>query len=479
MEGLLQELRKLPKETEWLEFKSSYAEPKQIGEYLSALANSATLLGKPNAYLVWGIDNNTHEVIGTTFKSSQTNVKNEELENWLLRQTAPKINFAFHEFKINDLDVVLLEIDGASTHPVAFNGIEYIRIGSYKKKLKEYPEKERELWRIFDKTPFESIIALAEVTSDEVIMTLDYPSYFDLLHIPLPETKENILQALAADSLIKITETGKWDITNLGAILFAKKLSDFEILKRKAVRVIQYRGNNRVETIKEQEGVKGYANGFEGLISFINSLLPSNEIIEQALRKTVPVYPELAVRELLVNALIHQDFSISGSGPMIEIFNDYMEINNPGKPLIDVERFLNAQPRSRNEKLASLMRRFGICEERGSGIDKVVSQTEFYQLPAPQFEVIEDNTRSVLFSHRPLTKMDKSDRNRTCYLHACLKYATREFMTNATIRQRFGIEVRNTSFASRIIKDAIDAKLIKPYDKDAGRRFMKYEPFWA
>lgn len=293
LESLLQELRKLPKETEWLEFKSSYAEPKQIGEYLSALANSATLLGKSNAYLVWGIDSNTHEIIGTNFKPSQTNVKNEELENWLLRQTTPKINFVFHEFKINDLDVVLLEIDGASTHPVAFNGIEYIRIGSYKKKLKEHPEKERQLWRIFDKTPFESIIALEDVTSNDVIMTLDYPSYFDLLNIPLPETKENVLKALAADSLIKISETRKWDITNLGAILFAKKLSDFGTLGRKAVRVIQYKGNNRVETIKEQEGGKGYANGFEGLISFINSLLPSNEIIEQALRRTVPVYPEL------------------------------------------------------------------------------------------------------------------------------------------------------------------------------------------
>lgn len=164
---------------------------------------------------------------------------------------------------------------------------------------------------------------------------------------------------------------------------------------------------------------------------------------------------------------------------MIEIFKDYMEINNPGKPLIEVERFLDSPPRSRNEKLASLMRRFGICEERGSGVDKVVFETEFYQLPAPKFEVIEDNTRSVLFSHRPLTKMDKSDRNRTCYLHACLRYATRKVMTNATTRQRFGIEVRNIALASRLIKDAIDAKLIKPYDENAGKKFMKYIPYWA
>ena len=161
-------------------------------------------------------------------------------------------------------------------------------------------------------------------------------------------------------------------------MLFATSLSSFPGLQRKAMRVIQYRGDGRTETYKEQEGGRGYATGFEGLISYINELLPSNEVIGQALRRTVPMFPELAVRELVANALIHQDFSVTGAGPMVEIFDSRIEITNPGEPLVDTQRFLDMPPQSRNETLASLTRRFGICEERGSGIDKVVAQIELF-----------------------------------------------------------------------------------------------------
>jgi len=284
---------------------------------------------------------------------------------------------------------------------------------------------------------------------------------------------------LSADELIIHTDSGRWNITNLGAILFAKRLADFRSIRRKAVRVVAYKGNSRVETIREQEGTKGYAVGFEGLINFINALIPSNEVITKALRKTLPMYPELAVRELVVNALIHQDFFISGSGPMVEIFTDRMEITNPGRPLVQTDRFLDTPPRSKNEALASFMRRIGVCEERGSGIDKVVFQTELYQLPAPVFEVVDDNTRAVLFSHRPLTKMDKADRVRACYLHSCLKYVNREYLTNTSVRERFGIKPQNMATASRLIKEALEEKVIVPYDVSAAPKLMKYIPWWA
>ena len=66
------------------------------------------------------------------------------------------------------------------------------------------------------------------------------------------------------------------------------------------------------------------------MVGYINGLLPTNEVIGQALRRTVPMFPELAVRELVANALIHQDFSVTGAGPMVEIFADRIEITNPG-----------------------------------------------------------------------------------------------------------------------------------------------------
>ena len=477
--GILTELRKLPHETEWVEFKHNNAEPDEIGEYLSSLANAAALTGKVHAWLVWGVNNNTHEIVGTTFNPATTKVGNEELESWLLRLLSPKINFRFYALQAVDKPVVLLEIGAAFRHPVQFKGAEFIRIGSYKKKLKDFPEKERELWRVFDSIPFEKEIAAESVVAEEVLKLLDYPAYFDLLSLPLPEGRDGILAALAADDMIARGKGGKWNITNLGAVLFAKRLADFRALTRKAVRVVLYKGESRVETVREQEGGKGYAAGFEGLIGFVTNLLPSNEVIGQALRKQVPMFPELAIRELVANAIIHQDFHLFGTGPMVEIFKSRMEITNPGLPLVQTDRFLDSPPRSRNEALASFMRRVGVCEERGSGVDKVVFQTEFYQLPAPLFETTGEHTRAILFAHRELRDMDKADRIRACYLHACLRYVQRDDMTNTTLRERFGIDEKNSAVASRLIKEALDAGLIIPFDENAGRKYMKYLPWWA
>lgn len=477
--ALVRELCALPGEREWVEFKHNNENPEEIGEYISALANSAALLGKPFGYLLWGIEDETQAIVGTAFQHRTSKAGNEPLENWLARLLTPRLHFQFCEVSIDGKDVVVLEIPRALGQPVQFKGQEYIRVGSQKKKLKDFPEKERMLWRIFDRSSFEDLIAAPSVSSDDVLHLIDYPAYFELLQRPLPDEKSGILEALRADGLIHRAEGGSWDITNLGAILFAKHLQDFPGIGRKAMRVIVYKGTGRVQTVKEQGGAKGYASGFEGLIGFVTGLLPSNEVIGKALRNVVPMFPTLAVRELVANALIHQDFLVAGAGPMVEIFDDRMEISNPGVPLIAPERFLDNPPRSRNEKLAALMRRFGICEERGSGIDKVVSEIEFYQLPAALFEARGESTIAVLFAQRPLTKMDKTDRVRACYQHASLRYVSRDFMTNTSLRERFGIKEENKAQASRFIKDAVDAGKILPYDENAAPKLMKYIPHWA
>lgn len=480
LQSLLKELCSLPQETEWVEFKHNNDDPLMIGEYLSALANAAALQGKQSAYLVWGVEDDTHAVIGTTFKPSMARHKQQELESWLLQKTAPKIHFRFFEFESpNEQPVVILEIQAAAHNPVQFDGVEFIRVGSYKKKLKEFPEKERALWRIFDKTPFERQLAAANLGADEVLKLLDYPAYFDLLGLPLPDNRAGILNALQADQLIQEMPGSQWGVFNLGAVLFARKLQSFQHLGRKAVRLILYRGNSRIETIREIEGNKGYAVGFEGLIDYLKALLPSNEEIGKAFRKVVPMYPELAIRELVANALIHQDFSLTGTGPMIEVFETRMEITNPGVSLVATERFLDSPPQSRNEALASFMRRISICEERGSGVDKVVLQTELYQLPAPIFEVTDYHTRSVLFSYKPFSEMDKEDRIRACYLHCCLRHVNRQSTNNSSLRERFGIEQKNQAQVSRVIKDTVNAGLIRAYDPDAGTKALRYVPVWA
>ncbi|MBC1611700.1 transcriptional regulator, partial [Listeria welshimeri] len=210
-----------------------------------------------------------------------------------------------------------------------------------------------------------------------------------------------------------------------------------------------------------------------------NNQLPVNEVIGVALRKNVRMYPELAVRELIVNALIHQDFAITGTGPTIEIFENRMEITNPGIPLIQVDRFLDSPPRSRNEVLASLMRRMGICEERGSGIDKVVAGTEEYQLPAPLIRLYEEHLKVTLFAHKSLNDMTSEEKVQATYMHACLKYVEQDALSNQTLRERFGLSDAKNSVASRIIKEAVVDGKIKAIDPNTRTRYMKYIPHWA
>ncbi len=477
--GLVRELVKYPSETTWLEFKHNNVNPQEIGEYISALSNAAAVESRPKAYILWGVDNDSRHIVGTQFNFATAKRGNQPLESWLLQLLQPRVHFCFEEVPIEGKLVVLLEIDSASHRPVAFSGKEHIRVGEVKKPLKEAPEIERRLWRIFDTVPFEEMIALERVSADDVLKLLDYPSYFDLMDIPLPANRDEILRALADDKLIRGCDAGGWNITNLGGMLFAKQLKDFHRLRRKSVRVVQYRGVGRTETYKEQESDKGYAVGFEGLIQYINGLLPTNEVLGKALRKNIPMYPEIAIRELVANGLIHQDFLVKGAGPMVEIFDDRIEITNPGKPLVDIQRFLDTPPKSRNETLASLMRRLGICEERGSGIDKVVFHIEMHQLPAPLFEIPEGFTRSVLFAHKDLKEMDKADRVRSCYLHSCLRYVTRKKMTNRSIRERFGIAEQNAATASKLLNEAVETGLIVIEDTNVGTRSRSYLPFWA
>lgn len=477
--GLVRELCKLPAETSWLEFKRNNADPQEVGEYLAALSNAAALDGKSNAYLVWGVEDKTHEIVGTTFEPQRAKKGNEELESWLLRLLSPRLHFRFHTFEVDGKSLVLLEIPSAHSKPTTFEGRELIRIGSNKKPLKDFPEQERALWRVFDRTPFEVLPAASNLEAAEALSLLDYPAYFDLLSLPLPTDQAGILSRLLEDGMLRCDQAKRWEVTNLGAILFARELKKFKGLARKAVRLIVYEGKGRLKTLREQQGNKGYACGFEGLIEYLSALLPRNEVIGKALRKEVPMYPDLAVRELIANALIHQDFSVSGAGPMVEIFDDRLEITNPGEPLVEVDRFLDSPPRSRNEALASFMRRVGICEERGSGVDKVVFETEFYQLPPPRWERPGSSLRVVLFAHRALKDMDKQERAHACYLHACLRYVLRDPMTNTSLRERFGIDAKNSAMASRIIKDAKGAGLIKPYEEGQSNKSSRYLPYWA
>lgn len=473
VEILLEELRALPQEREWVEFKENNYNPQTIGEYISALSNSACLENKEFSYLVFGIEDETHQIVGTTFKPSTKKIGTQELENWLATQLEPKIDFKIIESEINNKSIVLFQIDATLNRPVAFKGISYIRVGSYKKKLKDHPEKESKIWQKIKNIVFEKEYAIRNISAEKVLNILDYPTLFKLLNIPLPSNRNAILDKLTEEKLI-VKRISKYHVTNLGAILFANDLNDFEGLRRKVPRVIIYKGKNKLHTIKEQEGKYGYAIAFERLVNYVNDKLPSNEEVGRVFRKEVRIYPELAIRELIANAIIHQDFTIKGTSPMIEIYENRIEITNPGKPLIDIKRFIDHSPESRNEMLAGLMRRMNFCEERGSGIDKVIHEIEVFQLPAPDFISGDNYTRVILYSPKSLRQMSKPDKIRACYQHCCLKYVSGEYMSNQSLRDRLNIDKKNYSIVSRIIREAIELGAIVEYENS-----RMYVPFWA
>lgn len=466
-------------ETEWLEFKKDNFKPDMLGVRASALANAARLAGKDRAYMLWGIDDVNVSVEGTHFNPDSQKANGQELAFWLARSLQPSIAFEFRRVEHPEGKVVVLEIPAATSSPIAFKNIPYIRIGSATPKLTDYPERYQQLIERLRPYTWEHAPASQYASGDEVLDLLDYSSYFRLTKQPLPDNRQGIFEKLEADRLIQKDVGEHWNITNLGAMLFAHDLSQFNSsLARKAVRFTAYAGKNRAAAVSHRvEDKKGYAVGFESLIEFINGILPKNEHIDLALRSEEPLFPMIAIREVIANALIHQDMTITGAGPQIEVFEDRMEITNPGKPLVPAERMIDLPPRSRNEALAALMRRMGMCEEQGSGLDKVIASIELFQLPPPLFREEYSAMQVVLYGPRTFAQMTPEERVRACYHHAVLKFLSGERMKNGTLCERFGIESRNAAQASAVIKQAKKANLIREADSEHPR--AGYIPSWA
>lgn len=480
LDKLIREMIRLPAETEWVEFKHDNYSPEMIGHDISALANGAALHDKDFAYFIWGINNETHEIVGTTYNLQNLKKGDQELENWLRYLLSDHADFEYGSTVINGKTVGVLKIKAAAKLPVVFQKVEYIRVGSYTKVLRDFPALQARLWSKLQSKNFEELIAKEDLSSGDVLKLLKYEVYFDLLNLPRPVTPENILHYLEEDEIIIRQDNGLYGITNLGAILFAKEISAFPRVARKALRIVQYAGKSKVERLRENPPeIGGYAVVFEEMIRYIGALTPAREVIEDGIRKEKTAYPMLAVRELVANALIHQDFSITGAGPTVEIFSNRIEITNPGKPLVDVLRIVDTPPRSRNEKLSALMRRMNICEELGTGWDKVIVACELQQIPAPRMDVYEESTKVTMLSEVQFSDLSIEDRLWGCYLHACIKYLQGDFLTNSSLRKRYGLEDHSSGTVSRIIRDAIKAKYIKPHDENTAPRYMKYVPFWA
>jgi len=458
--------KSLRTETQQLEFKEAKTQfdNQKLYKYCVAIANEG------GGHLLLGIsDIPPRRVVGTAAFNNPVEMAEKLFE-------AVSFRVDIEEVAHPDGRVLVFQI------PSRPRGTAYHLDGSYLMRSGEelVPMSEDQLRRIFAEGGPDWLEepAKQELDAQGVIELLDTQTFFELLILPYPSNREGVIDRLLSERLID-RKGEEYAIRRLGALLLAKRLDEFPDLSRKAPRVVVYSGTSKLDTKIDRPGGKGYAVGFQGLVSYIMSQLPQNEAIENALRKEVKLVPEIVIRELAANALIHQDFQISGASMMVEIYSNRVEISNPGEPIVPLDRFIDGY-QSRNERLADLMRRMHICEEKSSGIDKVIHAAEVYQLPAPAFRAGHKRTIITIYGIKDFDDMDRDDRIRACYQHCVLKWVMSERMTNQTLRERFQLPESKSASVSQIISAAIEAGTIKPDEKVGGsRKYARYLPYWA
>lgn len=471
-------LTNIPQELNELDWKEDLSpDNKKLGKHLSAFANYPG-----GGFIVFGVKDVNAEVVGLSqskieeIVSRVGNIARDTLD------PVVSVEHCVNEYK--DQNILIIYIKESAIKPVHIKTqtIEesYIRSGGATRKASRH---EVGSLMLNSKTPtYEELHASKLKDQSDILNSLDYRSILKLLDKPIPSSNDDIIDFLSQEKMIEEYDNVGHYITNFGALAAAYDLSQFDDLVRKSIRLINYKGVNKTEPIKEYPGSKGYAIGFESLIDFIKALLPSSEVIKNALRTETSVYPDIALRELIANALIHQDFSVRGSGPMIELFSDRIEISNPGKllPSKKIDRLIRTTPESRNEILAKAFRRYNICEERGSGFEKSVAAIELFGLPPLKFEELSNSFRVTMYSPRTFSKLTPSERVEAAYQHSVLKYFSSDSMTNTSLRERFKVSERYRSQVSLVIKEALAQGIIKPKDpNNASTKFVEYIPNWA
>lgn len=469
-------LEPVPHEVNELDWKIDLSDHKErLVEHLIAFAN------QPNGgCLVFGVADAGARLIGIVQSQVQDIIT--RLSNLGRDAIEPPLVLDHAVVEYNAVPLLLVHIGEQTNKPVHRRGksIEesWIRSGGTTRKASRA---EIGSLMLHSHAPrWEELRASSLLSAEEVIARLDLVTIAKLLQRPLPEELGELMRWLAEESMV-IPDGNGYYVTNFGGIAAARELERFDSLGRKRIRVIRYRGTNKVETIDELLGNKGYAAGFEGLIGYLKRILPHSEVIQQSLREQVSLYPEIALRELIANALIHQDFTVTGAGPIIEVFDDRISFTNPGSllPGKRLDRLIGTTPESRNELLASKFRLYRICEERGTGFQKVVSAVELFGMPPVAFTPLENAFQVTLYAPRKFADMAQEERIEACYQHSVLQYFSSQTLTNTTLRTRFKVSERQRNQITNLIGDAVEAGRIKRKDSTAGNKFAEYVPYWA
>jgi len=472
LKELLIDLTETRGESEILEFKVNNFDPDTLGKLISGISNSLCIKNKKSGYIIYGVEDDTKKIVGST---QYLRVVKPTLEGYLVQKIRPKINFEIFEFEYDDKKISIVKVPPPVNSPVCFNRVGYVRIGSSLAPLSDSPLKEQKIWANLQKSCFEENLIKENIISENVLEILDYDSFFRLTNQKLPSTTSKFVDNMVEHGLVAKSFGNKFDITNLGAILFVNDFTSISSIKKLGIRVVKYKGNSRNNIEKGKIFNYGHAICFEDVVDYIKDQVPKNEEIISAFRKEKNMYPIVAIREFIANAIIHQDLNGDSKGPIVEIFDDRIEITNNGVPLIPTNRFIDYPPKARNSVLASFMREIGVCEELGSGIDRAIDEISLFQLPAPRFDTYgESSTKITMYSYKKLKDMADEDKIRACFQHCVLMYVNNKRMTNSSLRKRLGIKDSNYPTASTIIKKTKEKDLIKQSDKD-----KEYIPKWA
>lgn len=349
---IINELREYDSEREWFEFKENWFKADELGTYISALSNSAAITGKKYAYFVWGIDDKSHEIVGTNFDFNK-DVNNEPLKHYLARQFRPDINFIFEEVMIEEKRLVLLVIPAAKTVPTAYANERYIRIGSSKEKLRKFPEKEAFLFDVLR----HGLPTMENTPSDYQDLT------FEKLIIYYGAKGIKLNLNTFKKNLSFYTEDGKYNV-------LAQLLSDDSHIP---IRVAIFSGTTKADNMYS---VREFGNqcllySLDEVLRYgdVLNIIQADERERVVERKEVPLFENSAFREAVINAFIHNKW-ISGNEPMITVFADRIEILSRGSlaPEQTMEGFFAGESIPVNKKLSEIMLQLHISEKTGRGV---------------------------------------------------------------------------------------------------------------
>ncbi|MGO8879109.1 MAG: RNA-binding domain-containing protein [Desulfomonilaceae bacterium] len=392
--ALVDRLRGESTETEWLEFKANHLESQSIGEYISALANSASIAGKPNGYLVFGIDDSGHNIVGTKFEPKSTKAKgNQDLLIWLSQKLQPNVGVETHILNHPEGRVVVFKIGTVHGQPIRFDGKAYVRVGASKTLLDKHPEKERAIWtrrgdwsgQICESASLDSL------DPDAISMALTQ------FKIKTPTQSEQIDSWDVTTFLNKARLTIQGSLTNT-AILLLGNTEAATLLSPAVAKISWLLKDDKNRDLDYEHFGPPFILTVDRVLKKIRNLilrtLPSGTLFPQEITQ----YDSWVIREALHNCIAHQDYTMGGRVNLIETPNA-LRLTNVGSFLPgNVEKVVyeDAPPEIyRNPFLADAMVSLNMIDTQGGGIKRMFRTQMKRFFPLPDYDLSEPDRVAV------------------------------------------------------------------------------------